>query len=77
MAIAFAQSLNNAISVILQRNGQSAQTAIGISARAFRMINADRLLTEAEQAALHADDENPIIAFRANPEKYKEYLQEV
>ena len=77
MAIAFAQSLNNAISVILQRSGQSAQTAIGISARAFRMINADRLLTEAEQAALHADDENPIIAFRANPEKYKEYLQEV
>lgn len=76
-AIAFAQSLNNAISVILQRSGQRAQTAIGISARAFRMINADRLLTEAEQAALHADDENPIIAFRANPEKYKEYLQEV
>lgn len=76
-AIAFAQSLNNAISVILQRSGQSARTAIGISARAFRMINADRLLTEAEQAALHADDENPVIAFRANPEKYKEYLQEV
>ncbi|MDE6773635.1 MAG: hypothetical protein K2J14_03310 [Treponemataceae bacterium] len=76
-AIAFAQSLNNAILVILQRSGQRAQTAIGISARAFRMINADRLLTEAEQAALHADDENPVIAFRANPEKYKEYLQEV
>ncbi|MDE6349528.1 MAG: hypothetical protein K2K67_00805, partial [Treponemataceae bacterium] len=76
-AIAFAQSLNNAISVILQRSGQRAQTAIGISARAFRMINAGRLLTEAEQAALHADDENPVIAFRANPEKYKEYLQEV
>lgn len=76
-AIAFAQSLNNAISVILQRSGQKAQTAIGISSRAFRMINADRLLTEADQAALHADEENPVIAFRANPEKYKEYLQEV
>ena len=76
-ALAFAQSLNNAISVILQRSGQTAQTAIGISARSFRMINAKQLLTEAQQAALHADNENPIIAFRADPEKYKQFLQEV
>lgn len=75
-ALAFAQSLNNAVAVILERSGETAQTAIGISARSFRMINAIRLLTEAEQAALHADKENPIIAFRVNPEKYKQYVQE-
>ena len=75
-ALAFAQSLNNAISVIVQRSGERAETAIGISARAFRMLNAPRLITEAEQAALHADAENPIIAFRVNPEKYKQYMQE-
>lgn len=50
---------------------------IGISTRAIRMVAGERLLKEAEEALQHAheDSENPIIAFRANAEKYRQFLE--
>lgn len=55
---------------------KNAHLIIGISARTERIIAAKRLLTEAEQALEHAaeDPSSPIIAFRVNPEKYRQYI---
>lgn len=50
--------------------------AIGISTRALRIIPGTRILQEAQQALEKAlsDEENPIIAFKANPDKYKDFV---
>lgn len=74
-ALATAQSLYGIIDRILQQNEIKTKISAGISARSERTISASRLITEAEQAALHTDDENPIIAFRVNPERYRQYMQ--
>lgn len=49
---------------------------MGISSRTERILSAKRLVTEAQQAVDHAaeDPESPIIAFRVNPEKYRQYI---
>ncbi|MCR5286113.1 MAG: hypothetical protein K6D95_11010 [Treponema sp.] len=51
---------------------------IGISTRTIRIIGAERLLQEAEEALIHAQEEKdtPIIAFRANAQKYKEFIEQ-
>ncbi|MCR4953706.1 MAG: hypothetical protein K6A43_06470 [Treponema sp.] len=50
---------------------------IGISTRTIRLISADRILKEAEEALVHAQAEpdSPIIAFRVNVDKYKEFVE--
>lgn len=50
---------------------------IGISTRTIRIITGERLLQEATEALQHAQEEKdaPIIAFRANAEKYREFLE--
>lgn len=50
---------------------------IGISTRTIRIITGERLLQEATEALKHAQEEKdaPIIAFRANAEKYREFLE--
>ena len=49
----------------------------GISSRSGRLIAADRLLLEAEKALEKAktDSGSPIVAFKSDPEKYREYLK--
>jgi hypothetical protein len=49
----------------------------GISSRAGRLIEADRLIMEASKALSKAKQEqgSPIIAFRSDPEKYREYIR--
>lgn len=49
---------------------------IGISTRSLRIIPGTRILQEAEQALEKAltEKENPIIAFKANPDKYKDFV---
>lgn len=48
---------------------------IGLSSRTQRLISGDRLITEAFEAEKHADfASSPIIAFRVNPEKYKNFI---
>ncbi|MCR4579663.1 MAG: hypothetical protein K5681_04870 [Treponema sp.] len=51
---------------------------MGISTRSIRIVAAERLFTEAEQALEHAkeDPDSAIIAFRADSEKYRQYLDE-
>lgn len=49
---------------------------IGISTRTIRIISGERLLHETEEALNHTSSENEsyIIAFRANIEKYRQYM---
>ena len=60
----------------LHRQLEPHTAVIGISSKAGRNIEARRLITEAEQAAAHADENAPVIAFRVDPEKYNKYLEE-
>lgn len=50
---------------------------IGISSKTIRLVGAERVLKEADAALEHAmeDPENPIIAFRADAEKYMDYIE--
>lgn len=49
---------------------------IGISAMSYRAIPADRLIVEAEGALARAesDPKSPIVAFKANPDRYKQEI---
>lgn len=77
-ALATAQALYSVLVRLLQDAHVNEKLTIGISSRCERIISSQRFITEAEQAVLHAadDPENPIIAFRVNPEKYREYMQQ-
>lgn len=50
---------------------------IGISTRSIRMVGGERLLLEAEEALKHArdDESTPVVAFRVDAEKYREYME--
>jgi len=50
---------------------------IGMSSRAGRLINADRLLLETREALKRAgnDSASAIIAFKSDPDKYREYIK--
>lgn len=71
-AISFADKLHSDIEDI-----SALKCFIGISTRTIRIITAERLLQEADEALKHAQEENdtPIIAFRANAEKYREFIE--
>lgn len=58
--------LNNAVNKVI----------IGISSVCGRNVSSERIIEEASQALEHADKDpdSPIIAFKANPEKFKEYM---
>ena len=48
---------------------------VGIASRNGRLISADRLFNEAENALRKTDEAKNIVAFRSDPEKYREYLR--
>ncbi|MDR2865163.1 MAG: hypothetical protein LBV68_06115 [Spirochaetaceae bacterium] len=50
---------------------------IGLSSKAGRLINASRLINETETALIkaHETKTHPIVAFKADPEKYKLFLE--
>lgn len=52
------------------------KVTIGLSSKNGRTVSSERLLTEAREAQKHATTEpdSPIIAFRASPEKYNDYI---
>ena len=77
-AMETAEKLFTEIMSILNKWNSNAKTTIGISTRSLRLMSADRLETEAEQALIHADADadSPIVAFRVNPEKYRKYIAE-
>ena len=51
---------------------------IGISTRNIRMVSVERLINEAQAALEHAkeDSNSPIIAFRVDAGKYREYMEQ-
>lgn len=75
-ALSKAQELLKNINQIIKDNNSNLKCAIGISARSLRLISGSRLFNESEQALFHAveDEENPIVAFKADSEKYRNYL---
>jgi len=75
-AIKAAEELHTQIVTELSKASLYNHTAIGISSRSLRLISGARLANESEQALEHAleDKESPIIAFKVNPEKYRNYL---
>ncbi len=77
-AIEFAEDLRTDIIAILAKYNLYNTVAVGISTRSFRLISGERLANESQQALVHAleDKESPIVAFKANPEKYRRYLAE-
>jgi|GEM_PF-1889953 len=68
------ETVYNKISDFLKNNNATNEVSVGISSVAGRKIKAERLLLEASQALDYAsnDPDSPIVAFRANPEKYNE-----
>ena len=50
---------------------------VGISSRSGRLIEADRLLLEAQRALEKAKQEkdSPIVAFKSDPEKYRDFVR--
>ena len=75
-ALSLADKLHDDITVILK--GTESKCFMGISTRSIRMISAQRFLKEADEALLHAqeDESSPIIAFRADVEKYRKYMEQ-
>lgn len=56
---------------------RSSSIFIGLTSRSGRLLNADRLMLEAEEALKKAkkDPKTPIIAFKSDPEKYREFIR--
>lgn len=69
-AISDAQSL---IKKLEQESGFS-NLKCGLSSRNGRLITGKRLIKEADTSLNKADEENPIVGFRSDPEKFREYL---
>lgn len=75
-AMKTADSLYADIDSILLEMGYSAHIHIGITTRTARLLPASRMIDEALNAAKKAAEEPhlPIVAFRANPEKYRTFV---
>ena len=75
-ALDMAEQVYVALSRILKENGMDNEIGIGISTRSFRLIPGKRIFEEAEQALIRAftDPETAIVAFRVDPEKYRQFI---
>lgn len=77
-AMKTADLLYAGIDSILMETGYDGQITIGITTRTARLLPASRMIEEASSAARKAEEEPslPIVAFRANPEKYRNFVAE-
>lgn len=75
-AIKIAELIEPKVAEVLQAQNFPGQLMIGIASRTQRMIDASVLHDEAEKALAHADASLPLIAFRVDPEKYKEFVEQ-
>ena len=75
-ALDMAEQVYVALSKILKENHMNNEIGIGISTRSFRLIPGKRIFEEAEQALIRAftDPETAIVAFRVDPEKYRQFI---
>jgi GGDEF domain-containing protein len=62
---------------LIDPSGVPPYICIGLSSRSGRLVEADRLIFEASQALQKAkkDADSPIIAFKSDPEKYREFIK--
>ena len=58
----------------LENTIQNASTVAGLSSRNGRLISGSRLIKEASTSLNKADTENPIVGFRSDPERFREFL---
>ena len=74
-ALSFAEKLQSDINELLK--DYPSKCYIGISTRTVRMMSAERLIKETDEALIHAqeDDDCQIIAFRADAIKYRQFLE--
>ena len=77
-AMKVADTLYAGIDSLLMEMSNSGQITIGITTRTARLLSASRMIDEAVSAARKAEEEPslPIVAFRANPEKYRDFVAE-
>ena len=77
-ALKFAEEIYEQLSEKLKELGMDNEIGIGISTRSFRLIPAKRIFTEAQEALQRAfmDPNTPIVAFRVDPEKYRQYISD-
>lgn len=77
-AMALSQDLYTEMSGLLVNHRMDNKFGIGITTRSLRLITGNRLIDEAQQALNKAFDEEglPIVAFRVNPDKYRQYLSD-
>jgi hypothetical protein len=56
--------------------GIDTRLVVGLSSRAKRKVDAERLIHEADSALFKAreDEQQPIVAFKADPQKYKAFI---
>lgn len=75
-AMQLSQDLYTEISGLLINYQMHNKFGIGITTRSLRLITGNRIINEAQQAVNKAFDEEglPIVAFRVNPEKYRQCL---
>lgn len=78
VALKFAEEIYEQLSEKLKELGMDNEIGIGISTRSFRLIPAKRIFTEAQEALQRAfmDPDTPIVAFRVDPEKYRQYISD-
>lgn len=71
------ETIYNKITDYLKNNNSINEVSVGISSTSGREVKAERIILEADQALDYAiqDPDSPIVAFRANPEKYKEFIE--
>ena len=60
-------------------SGVPPDLCIGLSSRSGRLVEADRIILEASEALSKAldDPKSSIVAFRSDPEKYREYVSRI
>lgn len=66
------------VDALLMELGYEGRITVGITTRTARLLPATRMIEEAVNAARKAEEEPslPIVAFRANPDKYRNYIAE-
>ena len=74
-ALAFADKIHVDLSSKIKNEG--GKCSIGITSRSVRMVGAQRLLKEADEALkrAEADESSPIIAFRVDNTKYRKFIE--
>ncbi len=66
------------VDALLMQLEYEGRITVGITTRTARLLPANRMIEEAVNAARKAEEEPslPIVAFRANPDKYRNYIAE-